>query len=78
MAEADQAQELELMMWEQRNAEGAGNKQVKFTPADKGYGPEYCSNTRCEVEMPTQRREWGFKVCFDCQTLIEKRQQRMR
>lgn len=76
MAEADKAQELELKLWEKRNPEGV-SKKVRFADGEPGYGPENCTNSSCEVEMPIQRREWGFRVCVDCQTLIEKRQLRM-
>lgn len=36
----------------------------KYTPDEKGYGPEECEE--CGVEMPTVRREYGFCLCVKC------------
>lgn len=76
MADEDRAQEVELREWERNNDRQV--KQVKFQPDQRGYGPEFCENDHCGVEMPEQRRAWGFHVCYDCQTLVEKRQARLR
>ncbi|QNJ57348.1 TraR promoter binding protein [Pseudomonas phage Dolphis] len=76
MADEDIAQEIELRQWVHNNR--SRDVKVRFAPGEPGYGPELCSNERCEVDMPVQRREWGFKLCVECQGAIEQRQRHMR
>jgi RNA polymerase-binding transcription factor DksA len=72
----EQAQVLELKEWERINQ--SRGEVVKYSPGDEGYGPEYCSEDECGVEMPTPRREWGFAICVGCQTLVEQQQAQYR
>lgn len=75
MADEDRAQDVELREWEANNrSRGA---QVRFAPGEPGYGPEFCQVKTCEVDMPEQRRAWGFRVCVDCQQRAEDRARRM-
>lgn len=69
MSEADQAQAIELKMWEQANA--SRPDPVRHAPGDPGYGPEWCD--RCGDEMPEVRRQYGFSICVTCKTIEEKR-----
>lgn len=43
----------------------------KYSPGEKGYGPEECEE--CGIEMPEARREYGFRTCVPCKELSEKR-----
>lgn len=45
--------------------------QHKFTKDEEGYGPETC--VECDEDMPTARREYGFKVCVPCKELAERK-----
>ena len=40
------------------------------------YGPEECD--QCGDEMPTIRRQHGFRLCVECQTLRERNQKMRR
>jgi len=76
MADEDRAQEVELREWERNNSRVPG--QVRFKPDESGYGPEFCQVETCGMELPVQRREWGFTICFDCKRLAEERAGRLR
>lgn len=69
MSLEDTAQEHEAAEWEMRNRARAA--RPTFKPGDEGYGPEDCDD--CGAEMPSLRRENGWRLCTACQTLIEKR-----
>lgn len=75
MSMEDQAQALELRQWEQLNKSRTSG-QIKFSPADAGYGPEECDE--CGAAMPAPRREWGFSVCVTCQQQLETQQKHYR
>ena len=76
MADADFAQDVELKQWEINNKSRPG--QVRFASNEPGYGPEFCAVELCGVDMPVERREWGFKTCIDCRRLAEERKRNMR
>ncbi len=40
------------------------------------YGPEECD--QCGDEMPAIRRQHGFRLCVECQTLRERNQKLRR
>lgn len=65
MSEADAAQEVELREWERINAAVANKPE----PA---YGPANC--VECDNDMHPVRRQHGFKLCVECQTLREAAQ----
>lgn len=46
---------------------------VRFKAGEPGYGPEFCDTDVCGADMPVKRREWGFRICFGCQSLIEQK-----
>lgn len=66
MSAEDIAQEIELRQWEFNNR---SRGQVKYSVGEAGYGPEDCDE--CGNEMPTVRREYGFRLCVGCQSLRE-------
>lgn len=75
MADEDRAQDVELREWEVNNrSRGA---KVRFAPGEPGYGPEFCAVAVCEMEMPPERRAWGFTICVECQRRAEERARRM-
>lgn len=66
----NERQDPELREWEHNNR--SRQAQVKFSPTDAGYGPQTCAIDICGREMPVQRREWGFKLCVECQSALER------
>ncbi len=73
MSAEDKAQEQELMQWERNQRRPA---PVRYTPADAGYGPEFCET--CDADMPLARREHGFQICVDCRSKLEARERNFR
>lgn len=71
MSLEDKAQDAELQQWMINNAPRPA--PVRYSPDDAGYGPEFC--VKCDTEMPTARREHGFKLCTDCKSLQEQHDQ---
>lgn len=67
MSMEDIAQEQELKQWEINNR--SRPHQTRFVPGDAGYGPAVCE---CGEPIPTPRREWGCKLCIECQADAEK------
>lgn len=67
MSMEDIAQEQELKQWEFNNRPRPEPK--RFVPGDAGYGPAECE---CGEPLPSARREWGFRLCIECQTFAEK------
>lgn len=74
MSMEDDAQVLELMLWERTNA--SRPEPVKYAPGDAGYGPEDCDE--CGAEMPQARRAHGFTICVSCKTKHEAREKHLR
>lgn len=72
MSPEDQAQALDLRVQESNNARARSGKPVRYKPDDAGYGPEFCAIEACGAEMPTERRAWGFKICVECKSRLEK------
>lgn len=56
---------------EYRRINDRPHTQHKFAADEPGYGPEDCKE--CGDEMPTARREYGFKLCVPCKALTERR-----
>lgn len=68
MSMEDEAQELELRLWEARNV-GRSNKPLSYKPDEAGYGPAECEE--CDAEMHPKRRAHGFLICVHCRELEE-------
>lgn len=67
MSMEDEAQRIELMMWERNNAPRPA--PVKYEPGQPGYGPAECDE--CGEPMPEARRAHGFVVCVPCKQIEE-------
>lgn len=76
MSAEDIAQKIELQEWERNNRSRPEAKS--YAAGEPGYGPELCVTEECEAVMPTQRREWGFRVCVACQADVERRRTNLR
>lgn len=74
MSHADDAQRIELLMWEKNNAPRP--EPVKYAPGDDGYGPEFCDE--CDEVMPDARREHGYAICVPCKSAEEDRDRQYR
>jgi hypothetical protein len=76
MTPEDFAQALDLRQQEANNA--LRPPAVEYAPGDAGYGPEFCSNDDCGLDMPAERRQWGCKLCTSCQTADEQKARHVR
>lgn len=68
MSDEDTAQAIELQQWEMNNR--PRTEPIKFTPSDARYGPADCDE--CGAEMPKVRREYGFNLCVECKSKMER------
>lgn len=68
MSLEDKAQEHEAAEWAIRNAPRP--ERPTYTPSDPGYGPKECDE--CEATMPAFRRQHGWRLCTNCQSLAER------
>lgn len=50
--------------------------KARFVQKPLPYGPEECD--QCGDEMPDVRRQHGFRLCVECQTLLERNQKMRR
>ena len=76
MSQEDRAQHFEALDWEINNR--PRKPAEVFEPDDPKYGPEFCADDSCAVEMPPERRAMGKHLCVDCQSLLERTRLRNR
>jgi RNA polymerase-binding transcription factor DksA len=76
MSPEDIAQAVELRQWEANNSSRPA--VIRYTPADEGYGPEFCATDECEAPLPAARREWGFTICIACKERAELKDKHFR
>lgn len=77
MSDEDRAQAIELQQWELNNKSRPAPVHA-MAPGDPGYGPEFCVVDDCGVEMPAERRAWGFSVCTSCKAAAERKSKQSR
>ena len=72
MSIEDQAQDLELKIWEANNM--ASRAPASYAPDDPEYGPDACEE--CGEPMHPVRRSYGYCLCVSCQQALEQSRRR--